>query len=176
MNWVGTYWKDLTIVLLVVVLIGTSVNSCIVGNRAIKYEGLYIRTYEELVVAERALRLKGFEDYSTMEAWVHNWVRKKFISLTGIVDTVENTLNYLLTGSYLWVCSDIAEEMVRSARMEGYLVSECLVDGNGKVYGITVSKLGNHSGCLAHTDGYYWYIEPQTGSIVRITSRYETGN
>ena len=171
MDWLRNYWKNLLIVCLGVLLVGTSVNSCILAWRATKYEGLYIKTYRELVVTEKALRLKEFESYDSMEDWVRNWVRKRFISLTGIVDSIENTVHYLTTGEYLWACSDIAEEMARDARMEGYLVSECLVDGEGKVYGVKVSIIGNHAGCLTHVEGYYWYIEPQTSKIVKIVSR-----
>jgi len=109
-----------------------------------------------------------------MEAWVHTWVRNKFISVTGIVDSIDNTLYYLRTGEYLWVCTDAAEEMVRDARIDGYIVSECLVDYKGEVYGEKVSSITNHAGCLACTDGYYWFIEPQTGAIVKIIERYDS--
>ena len=121
-DWIRNYWKNLLIVCLCILLVGVSVNSCILAGRVVKYEGLYIETYRELVVAERALRLNEFENYDAMKTWVQNWVRKKFISLTGIVDTIENITHLILTGKYLWACSDIAEEMARSARMEGYLV------------------------------------------------------
>jgi len=171
LNWIKEHWKDLFLTCLSIILIYSLINSVGLSIRANKYENLYYETYRELVLAQRNLELRSFEDYGTMEEWVHSWVESKMYSLTGIWSSFSNLLNKLITGRYLWDCTDIAEEMVIDARQDGYLVSECLVGKGGLVYGVKVSNFEYHMGCLTYLDGYYWYIEPQTGSIVRIVNR-----
>lgn len=118
-------------------------------------EKLEDETYRELVKAEEALTLREFEDYSAMEDWIRSWSERR-------------TALCLVAGEPPETCSDIAEEMVRDARTEGYLVSVCLVDSRGMVYGTKVSNFVNHAGCLTQADGYYWYVEPLAGNVVKI--------
>lgn len=169
--WISRHWKDLLLLLLVVLLVGVSVSMISSSTKANKYEKLYYETYRELILAERNLELRHFEDFGTMRGWVSQWVKNKVYSVSGILTSLGNLVDHLLKGSPLWDCDDIAEQMVLDARFDGYLVSECLVDSIGSVFDTKVSSRINHDGCLAYTEGYYWYIEPQTGVIVRVARR-----
>ena len=172
------YWQTILAIALclAVIKLGNSYASAV--NERNKVQADYEWATESLqrstaLLAETRKKLVGhqFDSFEDLKAWVDGWVsnnRPTVVSFLG--------RNYVVVGnselySDYWDCDDIAEAMQRRADLDGYLLSVVLVDTQGCVYGIKVSGEGGHVGCLAVTDGYYWFIEPQTGQIVRIIAK-----
>lgn len=171
-------WRDLAIVLLCLALV-------VVGNmfvtQGIAHDKL-LEDYEwsrralensteRLVEAREALVPRQFESYDAMEAWVDEWVDEHKFVVWGVGNWYYVADDKGTLFSDYWDCDDPAEAMARDARIDGYLVNECLVGAGGKVCGVKVSDAEFHAGCMATADNVYYYIEPQSGEIVRIINR-----
>ena len=131
---------------------------------------------ESLILQAQTIRNlrnpQHFESFEEMQQWTRNWVLTK---LPIVIGDSNSPWQLTLRGSDLhsdyWGCDDIAEAMQRDALKDGYILSKALVDYEGKVYGVKVSSVGNHAGNLGSTEGAYWFIEPQLGTITRIVAR-----
>ena len=129
------------------------------------------RQAEVLLQLRRAAVPRNFEDYTALKAWVDNWE-----SVNKPIAVGDGKRSFVLTGSSVvsseyWDCDDVADAMQRCAMTDGYMMSVVLVDRGGKVYGIRVSSIVNHAGCMAVAEGTYYYVEPFTGEITKITER-----
>ena len=100
----------------------------------------------------------NFNSLQELKAWVDVWrMCNGFVNIT-----------IPLSGGE---CSAFAERMQRDALQDGFLMSVCLIDGSGVVYGVRVSSLAWHAGCLAQAGGAYYWVEPQTGDVVFVAYR-----
>lgn len=167
-------WRTIIIVIQSIVIFFLSVSALNNAVKAESWEDLYYGMYRRNIVLQNNMTLRYFDTYEEMQGWVNQWVYKEYFSVTGVRRSIDDVLNLVKTGSPLWSCSDFAEKMVKDGRKDGYYLSECLVDYEGKVYGIEVSSSKNHAGVLAVCDGSYWFIEPQTAQIVFIVDRKPT--
>lgn len=126
---------------------------------------LIVELRQELV----GLHYRNFESEQELRSWVNSWVLTKMpIVLEAFGTTLE------LRGqkySMYQDCDDFAEAMQRDALRNGFLMDRALVNSEGCIYGVKVSNFSNHNGNTAIADNAYWFVEPQTGQIVRITSR-----
>jgi len=115
------------------------------------------------------LHYRNFESLEALQSWVSNWqaTRMPIVLEFFGTDLILREQKY----SEYFDCDDFAEAMQRDALRDNYLTSVALVDGEGRVFGTKVTNLEDHAGIIALTDNFYWYVEPQTGSIVKITRR-----
>jgi len=115
------------------------------------------------------LHYQNFESQEALQSWVNDWrtTRMPIVLEFFSVGVILREQKY----SEYFDCDDFAEAMQRDALRNGYLTSVALVDGEGCVFGTKVTELRHHSGIIALTSNSYWYVEPQTGSIVEITRR-----
>lgn len=112
---------------------------------------------------------RNFESEQALRDWTNRWVVTRMPIVIEFFDT-----SFTLRGetySMYQDCDDFAEAMQRDALRDCYLLSIAPLNKDGMIYGVKVSEFGNHAGTLAMTDNAYWYIEPQTGQLVRITGR-----
>lgn len=129
------------------------------------------RSTLELVEVRKLLVPSDFEDYEELEGWVLDWVKinkPMVVEFFGFGLLVSG--NSELAERYA-DCDNFAEAMQRDALRDGHRLSEALVDSSGAVYGVKVSQYSDHAGNLAVAGGVYYFIEPQTGEIVRIVNR-----
>ena len=172
-------WPKITSLILLVLLILTATTYV--------YQGIEVKTLRQLneqtlqtlqnqtqlvVELRKTLARESFRNFGSereLRSWVSKWVSTKL----PIVIEFFNTSIELRGQKYSLYqdCDDYAEAMQRDALKDYYLMSVVLVDGNGQVYGTKVTDLANHAGAIAITDNAYWFIEPQTGTVVKITGR-----
>ncbi len=172
-------WPKVLSVILVVILVpmtiiyvykGIEVNTL----RAAQTETLQtIQRQTQLVVDLRKTlakeQFRNFESEQELRSWVTNWMLTK---MPIVIEAFGASLE--LRGqkySEYMDCDDFAEAMQRDAFREGYIMDKVLIGKDGMIYEVKVTDLVNHAGNMAMTDNTYWYIEPQLGQIVRITSR-----
>lgn len=170
-------WPKVLSIILAIILVFATI--------AYVYQGIEVRTLrssneqalqtiqrQTQLVVELRQKLTGrlnFENEQVLRAWVDDWTLTK---MPIVVEAFGVSIE--LRGqkySEYFDCDDFAEAMQRDALRDGYILDKVLVDGNGYVHGVKVTDFKNHIGNMAMTDNAYWYIEPQTGAIVRIVGR-----
>lgn len=172
------HWRDIVIGLLGVglVVLGNSYTS--IYNKYEEAQADYQwarqsleRSTKQLVEVRKKLVPKQFESYEELAGWVAEWeVENKPL----VVEFFNKT--YVLRGndelySAYWDCDDISEAMQRDAIKDGYLMSVAVVGEGGYLYGVRVSEYEYHAGNMAVAGNAFYFIEPQTGEIVRIVGR-----
>ncbi len=132
---------------------------------------LIVDLLKELTELKQEDRFQNFGSEQELRSWVLNWTLTKMPIVLEFLD-----LSIELRGqtySKYFDCDDLSEAMQRDALRDSYIMSQALVDGNGRVYGVKVVSFlfENHIGNMAMADSTYWYIEPQLGTITKITLR-----
>lgn len=167
--------KNITIIvlsLLVIVLALTSIKlnrDWDVLNKTVEVQQETIRLQATAINS-----LRNPQDFTTLtelRSWVYNWIATKLPVIVGSSNgSWQLTLRTSELRSNYWGCDDISDAMQRDALRDGYVLSTALVDYEGKIYGVKVGT-PSHTGILASVEGSYWYIEPQTGEMVKIVDR-----
>jgi len=129
------------------------------------------RSALELVEVRKKLVPRDFEDYEELVGWVADWEKdNKPIAVSILNHTFVLSGNRELYSRY-WDCDDISEAMQRDARIDGFVMDRALTDSRGAICDIKVSEHAYHAGNMVVAGNAYWWIEPQSGEIVRIVSR-----
>lgn len=172
------HWRTIVVVLLGLAIVGLGNSYVSLHTRYIEAQEDYEwarqsleRSTKQLAEARSKLVPRQFESYAELAGWVTVWVAENqpiVIEFAG--------RNYVIIGndelfSDYWDCDDIAEAMQKRAHIDGFLMSKCLVDADGCVYGVRVSDFQGHAGCMAIADNMFWYVEPLTGQITGIVAR-----
>jgi len=172
-------WPKIVNIILVLVLILAAFAYVFQG---IEYSTLRSSHEENLQIIQRQTQIivdlrktltkesfQNFESEQVLRDWTANWILTRMPIVVEFFGT-----DIALRGqkySMYQDCDDFAEAMQRDALKDSYILDKALVDKDGCVYGVKVSDLQNHIGIQAMTNNAYWYIEPQTGGVVKIVGR-----
>jgi len=171
-------WREIVIGLLVLSLVFIVADYVVTRNQYANLQVEYAETEQTLtnqtrLIVELRQKLipKDFDSLDELKSWVDGWeANNKPIAVSILNRTFVIVGNKELYSQY-WDCDDIAEAMQRDALRDGYLMSVALVDKDGKIYDTRVSELTSHVGVVVVADDTYYYVEPQTGDVVKIVGR-----
>jgi hypothetical protein len=175
-----TFWQIVTTTILVVLLVvvvmgyGTQLTENAWLRHSNSVLGAKLEKDVQMVTDLRleVIKLRQYRSFDTVEEmtqWVSQWNanQKPIVAeFFGLQIGLRNGEKY----SAYYDCDDFAEAMQRDALKDGFLISVCLIDSTGKLHGVPVTA-ANHAGCITVTENYYWFIEPQTGEMIKLIMR-----
>jgi len=127
--------------------------------KVVKVEKEIVVEVEKETVKEVMAQPRHFVSVGEAEGWI----AKHQLPLVLIADSsgTINLNNPRSTPAY--DCDDYAEEYVKMALEDGYIMYEVPV-ANGRIWGVKVSTApGNHVGNMVKINGVYYYIESSPG-------------